>query len=207
MNTHLALVALTSAALLSVAGTAHAGIASVSGQTTLVANPSGSVALGALTGFNAYAWDEQQGVAFTVAVDQTNNGPDSGAIPGILNGAFDSHFLHFEPLPGAINASGSVTFTSGIVGVIFTAPNLDLTDGSLGHVSVSYPTGYPFRGIAGFPPSTINVVGNTIHFNFFSVMPVSSVVQVRVLTEHIPAPGSLALLGLSGLVATRRRAR
>lgn len=201
------LVALTSATLFSIAGTAHAAITSVSGQTTWVANPSGSVALGGLTGFNAYAWDEQQGIALNVMVNQTNNGPNSGAIPGLLNTTFDSHFLHFEPLPGAINAGGSVTFAGAIVGVIFSAPTLDLTDNSLGHANVSYPTGYPLRGIGGTPPSTINVVGNTIHFSFFSVMPVSSVVQVRVLTEHIPAPGSLTLLGLSGLIATRRRTR
>lgn len=204
MNARTAIAALASAALVSLAGTAHAGITGVGGQTTWVTSPSGSATLGNMQGFNAFAWDEKQNVALALAVDQTNNGPDSGAIPGTLSGTYDSHFIHWEPLPGAIGASGSVTYNNPIVGVIFTALNLDNSDAPAGHVNVTYPTSYPFRGIGGTPPSTINVAGNTLFFNFQSFAPSVQVVQVRVLTR-VPAPGALSLIGLSGLIATRRR--
>ncbi|QYK47431.1 MAG: hypothetical protein KF838_11655 [Phycisphaeraceae bacterium] len=203
MNARIALVALTLSALTTTA--AHAGITGVAGQTTWNTSPSGSATIGAMQGFNAFAWDEQQGVSMTVAVDQTNNGPDSGAIPGVLSGTFDSSFIHFEAIPGVINASGSVTFSTAILGVIFTPLNLDNTDAPLGHSNVVYPTSYPFRGLGGFPPSTIFVAGNTLHFNFFSLAPSNHVVQVRVLTDSVPAPGALSLLGISGVVAARRR--
>jgi hypothetical protein len=185
---------------------AHAGIASVGGMTTWVTSPSGNCGLGGMAGFNAFAWDEQQNAALALSVDQTNNGPDSGAIPGFLSGTYHSHFIHWEPLPGAIGANGSVTYNDPIVGVMFTALNLDNSDAPAGHSSVTYPTTYAFRGIGGFPPSTINVTGNTISFNFQSFAPNIQVVQVRVLTR-IPAPGSVALLGLGGLTAIRRRRR
>lgn len=204
MNARTAIATLTTAALVSFAGTAHAGISGVAGQTTWVTTPSGSATFGNMQGFNAFAWDEKQNVALSLAVDQTNNGPDSGAIAGTLSGTYHSHFIHWEPLPGAIGASGSVTYNDPIIGVMFTPLNLDNSDVPAGHTSVTYPTGYPFRGIGGFPPSTINVVGNTIHFNFQSMAPSNQVVQVRVLTQ-IPAPGALSLLGVSGLIATRRR--
>ena len=205
MNARTAIATLASVALFSLAGTAHAAITGVSGQTTWVTSPSGSATLGNMQGFNAFAWDEQAGVSLSVAVDQTNNGPDSGAIPGTLSGTYDSHFIHWEPIPGVIGAIGSVTYSSAIIGVIFTPLNLDNSDAPLGHSNVAYPTSYPFRGIGGFPPSTINVSGNTLSFNFQSFAPTAQVVQVRVLTDHIPAPGALSLLGISGLVATRRR--
>ena len=184
---------------------AHAVIVTTSGQTTFVAAPSGSATLGNMQGFNAFAWNEVLATPQTLAVDQTNNGPDSGAIAGVVSGTVDSHFIHWEPLPGAIGASGSVTFLDPIVGVMFTPLNLDGSDAAAGHPNVTYPTFYPFRGIGGFPPSTINVAGNTISFNFQSFAPSVQVVQVRVLTQRVPAPGALALLGLGGLAASRRR--
>ncbi len=205
MNACTAIATLASATLTTSA--AHAVIVTTSGQTTYVAAPSGSATLGNMQGFNAFAWDEILATNQTLAVDQTNNGPDSGAIAGVVSGIVDSHFLHWEPLPGAIGASGSVTFLDPIVGVMFTPLNLDNSDAPAGHGSVTYPTSYPFRGIGGFPPSTINVSGNVLSFNFQSFAPSVQVVQVRVLTSRIPAPGSLSLLGLSGLIATRRRRR
>jgi len=203
MNARTAIATLTLAALSTSA--AHAVIVSTSGQTTFVAAPSGSATLGNMQGFNAFAWNEVLAAPQTLAADQTNNGPDSGAIPGVVSGTLDSHFIHWEPLPGAIGASGSVTFLDPIVGVMFTPLNLDNSDAPAGHPNVTYPTFYPFRGIGGIPPSTILVAGNTLHFNFQSFAPTAHVVQVRVLTSRIPAPGSLALLGLGGLAATRRR--
>lgn len=203
MNARIGITTLTLAALTTTG--AQAVIVTTSGQTTFVAAPSGSATLGNMQGFNAFAWNEILATSQTLAVDQTNNGPDSGAIPGTVSAIVDSHFLHWEPLPGAIGASGSVTFLDPIIGVMFTPLNLDNSDAPAGHPNVTYPTGYPFRGIGGVPPSTINVSGNTLFFNFQSFAPSVQVVQVRVLTQRVPSPGALALLGAGGLIATRRR--
>ncbi len=180
-------------------------IANVFGQTTWLTTPPASCVLGALTGLNAFTWDEKQNVAVSgLAVDMTNNpGASSGAIAGVLNGSFDSHFIHLDLVVGTFNAVGAVQFSGKIRGVIFTAPLLDATDASLGATTTTYPTFFPFRGLIGNSSFSIN--NDTLSFNLSSISPVGSVVQLRVLTDPVPAPGAAGLLGLSGLAAARRR--
>ncbi|MBY0112373.1 MAG: hypothetical protein K2Y21_06095 [Phycisphaerales bacterium] len=203
MNTRPAALLLTAAF---VAHTASAAITGVSGQTTwLFASPA-SCASNALTGFNAFAWDEQQNVPLVnTFVDMTNNpGNSGGPIPGLLNGSFDSHFIHFQGIPGVISAQGSVTFNGTIVGVAFKNTTLDVTDPLVGAFGTVYPTGYPFRGINTSIPSFFSISGNTINFNLAALASVGEVAQLRVFTQ-VPSPGPVALLGLGGLVAIRRR--
>lgn len=186
--------------------TASASISSVSGSTVqnFAPNPASCV-LGALTGFTAYAWDEAQNrSAFSLSVDMTNNpGASSGPIPGVISGPLDSHFIHFEGMPGAIGVSGSVTFNNPIVGVNLFAASLDATDGPYGAPLTTYPTFFPFRDLT-FNTSSFNIVGNTINFNLDNFSPVLGVVQLRIFTQA-PAPGSVGLAGLAGLAALRRR--
>src|SRR5258705_267013 len=68
-----------------------------------------------------------------------------------------------------------------------------------------YPTGYPFRGLSTLPPSVFSILGNTLTFNFQTIVPSNFVDQVRVITHTAPAPGSAALLGLAGVACARRR--
>lgn len=201
-TTALTLVAFT------VLGAVHASaaITGVSGQTTwLFASPASCVS-GALTGFNAFAWDEQQNIPLTnTFVDLTNNPGNMGApIPGVLNGNFDSHFIHFQGIPGVISAQGNVTFNGTIVGVAFVNTTLDVTDPLAGAFGTVYPTSYFARGANTVIPSFFSVSGNTIHFNLAALSSVGEVAQLRVFTQ-VPTPGPLALLGLGGLLASRRR--
>lgn len=184
---------------------ASAAIIGVTGNTTWLGSAPVSCTPGSLTGFNAYTWDEQQGVSLSLNVDMTNNpGSSTSPIPGTANGVYDSHFIHFEGIAGVVGAVGTVSFNNPIVAVIFRNTNLDNSDAPAGSPGTVYPTGYPFRGLNANPPSFFSILGNTLSFNLNSINPVAFVDQIRVLTQA-PAPGSMALLGLGGLIAGRRR--
>lgn len=186
---------------------ANGAITSVSGQTTWLGSPPVSCWPGALTGFNAYAWDEQQNITLaTLAVDMTNNpGTSAFMIPGLLGGTYDSHFIHFEGIPGVISAQGTVTFATNIVGVIVKPLTLDNSDVTCGAFGTSYPTGYPLRGTNTSIPSFFSINANTITFNLAAIASIGEVAQIRVITDAVPAPSATALLGLGGLAMARRR--
>ncbi|MBL8874202.1 MAG: PEP-CTERM sorting domain-containing protein [Phycisphaerae bacterium] len=186
------------------AGAASAAITGVTGSTTWLGTPPVNCSPSFLMGGTVYTWDEQQNVSTSgVNVDMVNNpGTSSGAIAGTISGNFDSHFIHLEDYSGAGPFSGSVTFSGTIVGVIFINTTLDNTDVQWGAGGTIYPTGYPFRGLS--TQSSFSILGNQIKFNLMAISPVAEVVQIRVLTK-VPAPGSMALLGLGGLVMARRR--
>ena len=195
------------AALSTSASFASASISFVTGATNWLTSPPAACGWGQLTGFNAYAWDEQQNITTSVFVDETQNpGGNATPIPGTISGTFASHFIHFDGIPGVINATGTVTYNQPIVGVIFNKLTLDNTDALFGAGGTVYPTGYAFRGLSTNPPSFITVVGNTISFSLNSITPTLDIAQIRVLT-HVPAPGGAAILGMGGILLAQRRRR
>ncbi|MGH7243165.1 MAG: PEP-CTERM sorting domain-containing protein [Phycisphaerales bacterium] len=186
------------------AGTASATITSVSGTTTPLGSPPVSAASGFLMGPTTYAWNEQQNV-FTTGVycDMLNNpGFSTSPVPGTIVGAFDSHMLHFQ-LPTGGGVGGSVTFSGQIIGVMFVGLSLDNTDATFGSGGTVYPTGDPGRGLNAFSSFSINA--NVLTYQFATLPPSKDIIEVRVLTHPVPAPGAMALLGLGGSVAGRRR--
>lgn len=197
------MLAVSALALVASGSLAQAAIVNVTGQTTWLGSPPVACGPGALTGFNAHTWDEQTNVSLSMIADMVNNPGTSGtAIAGGISGSYDSHFVHFEPLPGAIGALGTVTFSQPIAAVLFRPLSLDNTDASCGAFGTVYPTTYPFRGLNAASMFSINA--NVLTFNFQAMAPTTDVVQVRVLTA-VPAPGALGLAGLGGLCMLRRR--
>lgn len=188
------------------AAAASANIVSVAGMTTQIGPPPAANPFG-LNGPNAYAFNEQQGVFVPpTPVNMLNNPGTSGApVPGFFTGLVDSHLIHFAPLifPGN-NAIGSVTFSQPIVAVIWDQNLLDLSDPIVGAGGTAYPTFDPVRGMMA--PSFLSVNVNVLHFDLWTTLAGTvDYEQVRVYTRHIPAPGAMALLGLAGVIARRRR--
>jgi len=184
---------------------ASASISSVTGSTNWLLLPPPSAATGFLMGPQAYAWDEQQNV-FTTGVycDMLNNPGNSGSpIPGTIVGAFDSHMIHFQEPNGAFGVTGSVTFSGTIIGVMFVGLSLDNTDATFGSFGTVYPTGDPGRGLNLFSNFSINA--NVLTFNFGTLAPSKDIIELRVLTHPVPAPGAMAVLGLGGIFSLRRR--
>ncbi|MGH7243166.1 MAG: PEP-CTERM sorting domain-containing protein [Phycisphaerales bacterium] len=185
---------------------ASAAIIAVAGQTTWLLAPPVSCMPGALLGPNAFTWNEKQNLLVAnVQCDMVNNpGNSGGAVPGLVSGIIDSHFIHFEPSTAGLNANGMVKFAGKIRGVIFRQIFLDITDIPLGAPATTYPTGNPLRGLNA--SSFFQINNNMLQFHFVGQIPPPDLLELRVLTEHVvPAPGSLALIGLGGLVAARRR--
>jgi hypothetical protein len=188
---------------------ASASITSVTGNTTWLGSPPAACGFNQLAGQVAYAWDEKQGVNLFLNVDMINNpGTSTSPIPGTVGGGpMDSHFIHFQGVPGVIGVTGTVSFSAPIAAVIFTNTNLDASDAPAGAPATIYPTLYPFRGLSTLPPSIFSISGNTLSFNFQTIVPSNFIDQVRVITHSMPAPGSAAMLGLAGASCARRRRR
>jgi hypothetical protein len=194
-----------------VTGGAGASIISTSGMATQIVPPA-SCLPGALVGPPAYCWNEQANVtASALGVNLTGNGVYTGWTPnfGVISGQFDSHFIHFDALAGVANVTGTVTFSSSIVGVVYDESLLSATDAMFGAGGTAYPTGNFFRSMSGNMPgmSTIGVAGNTLSFDLWAMQPGNYLGEIRVFTHSVPTPGSLALLGLGGLLCARRRSR
>jgi len=185
----------------------HASITGVTGSTNWLLLPPTACGPGQLQASNgfAHAWDEQLNRPMTLNVDMINNpGTSTSAVAGSVSGLYDSHFIHFEGIPGIVNVTGSVSFSGTIEAVIFTPTNLDNSDVPCGSFGTAYPTTYAFRGLNPTPQSTFSISGNTLTFSLWAIFPTNQIDQIRVLTK-VPAPGTAGLLGLGGLAMVRRR--
>ncbi len=187
------------------ASIAAAGIVSTSGACSQIGAPANALP-GSLAANNAWAWDELAGVSLvSMPVDLSTNPSNSfGPVPGLLSTVVDSHFIHFDGVPGMV-ITGTVTFSDPIIGVQYSDSNLDLSD-ALASPGTIYPTFMPLRGFNNWTGADyVDINGNVLHFQFSTASPSNNLEQVRVFTRAVPAPGAAALLGLGGLLGARRR--
>ena len=205
---------ITTAALIAAASThADAAIIGTTGQAELIGAPV-SALYGALPGAPAYCWNEQSSFlipAVGLNVNVIGNGFWTGptANSAMYAGNVDSHFVHFDASSGVANVSGTITFSSQIVAVIYESAYLSMTDFALGAPGTAYETGNPLRSsTAALMLSQITVAGNVLTFNLWAqaAMMQNRMSELRVLTDGtVPTPGALALLGLAGVAARRRK--
>lgn len=201
-NVALALSALAGLALS--ATSASAAIIGTAGAATQIAPPPLCMP-GTLVTPTLMCWDEAANRGFAGAADMINNPATNGtAIAGPIGGIYDSHFLHFEGIPGIVGVGGQVIFNNPIVAVMFNQPLLDASDAPLGAFGTAYPTGFPLRGVSA--ASFFSISGNVLTFQLTSTSFTNDIEQIRVLTQA-PTPGATALLGLGGAMTLVRRRR
>lgn len=197
-----------SAAVFAVAGSSHAAITGTTGACTQIGAPVSTLP-GALVGPPAFCWNEQLNVnTASTAVNIAANGFFTGGPhSNFIGGLFDSHMIHFDASSGVANVTGSVTFNANIAAVIFDSSLLSVSDATFGAGGTTYfaapSRSYGLNTLAG--NSWLNISGNTISFSLWALAPSNFMAEVRVLTQPVPTPGSLALLGLGGLTVARRR--
>ncbi len=196
---------------LSLVSAASAAITSTAGSVFWHVSQPTSALAGALVAPVAHVWNEQQNV--TVSGQPVNIassfGGYTGPTPytGSVSGTFDSHFIHFDLASGVGGAGGFISFTGNIAAVIYQDTLLHLTDSTFGWGGTTYATFMPFRSHGTIlNGSSVSLLGNSMQFNLVADT-TTRMIELRVLTYSVPAPSSLAMVGLGGLVATRRRRR
>ncbi|MDX2118419.1 MAG: PEP-CTERM sorting domain-containing protein [Planctomycetota bacterium] len=205
-------------ALLALATTAHAGIVGVSGSVQKINAPSTVNALPPAPSTNATAiarvWEERQDFRLGGALRVDALAPgiyDHSKSLGVWSidrfETVSSYLIHLGGNTAGV-VSGSVTFSGDIVGIVCVgdAPgsgsSLDASD--FLSIATTYPDGLATRGVElSTTGDRFSISANKHTLNFWLDSSDGSD-SIRVITM-VPAPGSLALLGLVGMTTSRRR--
>lgn len=203
------------------AASAHAGLVSVTGAGQILPDASAAYTGSAFDDATAIvnAWNEKQNQ--TLSADLR---VDAFGVPGtyslsndadltIASGTMvDSHHFYFDPAGTksvGTNANNQVTFgfDQKILGLIYTSTsnaNSKLKDSDHLILVGSSPGHFSARGFESGDSVTV-IDAYTISFNLTASNPGD---QVRVVTEAVPEPGTMAALalGAAGILRRRRKA-
>jgi hypothetical protein len=196
---------------------ALASIAAISANAQIVNTIGGSqvaapvdATLNVVEGTEGFVFVEQD----LVKVQELNVDHDGSAgtfldntdlIGTTLTGSYSVYFMHMDaPGNGPQDYDFTVEFAQEIKGVILKDATLDATDAVLGNPGTLYPTGLTNRGWEDTGPDgfEVSISGNTLRYTGRVTSPLDS---VRVLTNPVPEPTTMAALGLGGLALLRRR--
>lgn len=129
-----------------------------------------------------------------------------GIIPGNASSRVNSYIFHFDPTSGASRkySDGYIDFSNPIY-VISTNQNLANSDPALG--VGTYPGWFADRGYDLVSEDWFDISNPSANVwrLEFHTSATTGMDQLRVVETLVPAPGSLALLGLGGMAAARRR--
>ncbi|MBX3421676.1 MAG: hypothetical protein KF752_08980 [Pirellulaceae bacterium] len=199
-------------------GAARADIFAVSTTMTVVTPPVSVVGEGILeSSTTMYIIDE--GISIVppgppLFVNAFGPGPHGGSFPPSLmlppGAIFHSYLVHFDPAPGIVSLTGSVTFDPGetIHGIQTYSPLLYSTDGPFGNALVTYPGVFiATRGFDTLPaPSDMVTIAGDLNSATFSLTAELGMDQARIFTIPVPEISSCAMLVVAmGLSSLRRR--
>jgi hypothetical protein len=195
----------------------HAGVVSTTGAVLNLSFTPTFLVLGDLESNTAiFGFPEQQGIqligGLAVDISIPSTVPSATAInlsPGVISSGtrVNSYMLHFDPIGTPVTAlalSGSVTFSTPILGIEVLTASLNSTDGVLGIPSTFYPITEINRGLelavgqAGF--NTFDAVTLTSDRKTVSVLLSTQVSldEMRIITA-VPEPSSLFLFGIAAV--------
>jgi hypothetical protein len=198
---------------------AYCDIISVTGSVSIIAPPSDARVNSTLESNTvAPLFTERSNVSLgsNLVVDFTSTGLHNsnpvGPLPNILAGTvLNSYYLVTDPVGSDStnnrNFSGSITFSSDILGVIALDPEFASSNSILGHVGTLYSS----SGVAlemGAPDNfTISADRRTLSFAFSSN---TAADDLRIVTSAVPEPTSVILMSTILLAigfVTRKRTR
>jgi hypothetical protein len=125
-------------------------------------------------------------------------------MPGSLTGTYSAYYMHMDNVGSQKNFyTLTVEFAQEIKGVLITDDRLDATDASIGAPGTTYPNGLSLRGfdevrddlIISADRKSITYDGRVF----------GAVDGVRVFTNPVPEPTTMAALGLGALALLRRK--
>jgi hypothetical protein len=191
----------------------NADIVGVSGSGSLISPPM-SLEVGEVdSATTVFAINERQGLIlpYDLSVDAT--GPGFFDSMASLNGGvisagtpLSSHLVHMDTdldVHGLMEAT--FTFDFPILGIIVTRSGLNASDVDLGFATTLYPLS-DYRGpeLNALDRIRLNDDGHSIWVN---LQQTTEVDEIRVITAAppVPVPGSLAAIGLAGVLGGRRR--
>lgn len=205
------------AAAASLSSLSFGQVVSVSTNVDFLAAAPGSVVEGALeSDTDAYLFVEKSDhtLSADLDVDATTNGSytsNGDLTPGTINQGTNvaSYFLHTDSVGtnGDETYTGRIEFAQNILGVIALIPTLDNSDAELGAAGTTYPNGGSLNNFRGYELGSDKffvVSGNVLEY---SSRVTGRMDGLRIVTEAVPEPGTMALVGfgLAAFAARRKK--
>lgn len=185
-------------------------IASTSGDIEVIAKPSDATLGNLESNDNVRVWLEStvdSGSGFTVDASGAGNFDSGGDLNGgtiAANTLVSSYMFHFDVVSGTQSYDGTVNFNQKILGVFILDASLDGSDALLGGGTTF------FTGSArGWEPSNnedFTISADLMSINFRGTVS-SPMDEMRVITEGVPEPATMAIFGLGAAALAARKRR
>ncbi len=187
------------------AGYASASIVGSTGPVVMIAAPTSVVPGASVNTTDGQVFTEVQNdtLAANLSVDATNPGTYSngGGVGGTIAAgtAVNSYFVLFDSGgAGVTYPTVTLTFSTPILGVIFTDANLNASDAILGNPGTTYPTGVAARGQEGGDSTAISASGFTVTLNDTTSSPGDDIRIITAAAPAVPEPATWSLCGAAG---------
>jgi len=208
----------------------NAGALTVSGDISLLSTPPVAAGPGGLvSGGRTFAWAEGRDVSlsaplFVDIVPFLNNSAGTYMKNGrssfqpswsgsISPGSVDSFIVHAEQSGQNATFTGSITFDTDIVGIIFEGATLSATDALLGAIGTTYAGGSYNRGVELRGRNNWFSISSDLRTFAFQTVARENMDEFRILTYRqiqstvVPIPASAWLFGSALFVLGRIRRR
>jgi hypothetical protein len=196
--------------LASLASFGQAQIVSTTGATSVIAPPSSVNPNATESDTQTFVFFESNALLTSdLAVDGIAAGVYTSSVAGTVASGTDvsSYFLHGDKIGSTatgVSMSGSITFAQNILGVIATSPKLNASN-FLGAPGTSYGTNSLRDYELG--ANEFFTISNDLKTLTYQYTVSDSADQLRIVTDAVPEPASMTILGaaVAGFIARRKK--